>query len=344
MKSELKSVKKASFFKRILADIMDGAVSLFVFFALYLFVFTPIANVAFKYNLMKNDFATLKVESHLFVTENENDDKYTLITNVSNDDVSFYKENLKYYFVTFKTTKAPDCNKKHVYTDSGQEMLPSEYYTEAWFDEKYGHISTIEDIKKACTDGIYDLGNYLDPYYSKIKTIDYFIFLSSYLLSFGGFFILVPLLYKNGETFGKKVMSLGLISNDGYSVKKRHVILRQIFLFFYVGLFSFYFTISLASFAMLGIGGFVYYLVAFIVKNNRSFADLLAYTQVIDTKNSVWFKDFEEEKNKEKIVEENLAKYNKTEELDKHVIQIGSTIVNEDAKKEFLESQNEKTK
>ena len=344
MKSELKSIKKASFVKRIVATIMDGAVALFIFFALYLFAFKPIANVAFGYNSIINEKSTLQIESHLYIKESEESENYILLVNSSSEDVNFYKDNLRYYYVTFKTTKASDCNEKHVYEENGPELLPIEYYTDDWFNAKFNSVDNINEIKNASEDALNDFATYLRPYSSKINKISYFIFLCPYILSFSGFFILVPLLYKNGETFGKKVMGLCLISNDGYSVKKRQVILRQIFLLIYVGLFSFYVTVSLASLAVLGLGIFIYFLVAFIVRDNRSPADLLAYTQVVDAKNSVWFKDANQEQEKEKKVEENLSKYNKTEELDPHILQVGTEIVNEEAKKEFEESQKKKNK
>lgn len=344
MKSELRSIKKAPFYKRILAIIMDGAVTLFIFFALYLFAFTPIANAAFGYSSLINEQSTLQIESHLYVKESEESNNYILLINSKSDDLNFYKENLRYYYLTFKTTKASDCNEKHVYVENGPELLPSEYYTDEWFNDKMSSIDNIDSIKNASRDALNDFSTYLKPYSTKIKKISYFVFICPYVVSFGGFFILVPLLYKNGETFGKKVMGIGLVSYDGYSVKKRQVVLRQLFLFVYVGLFSFYMTVSLASLAMLGLGIFIYFLIAFIVKDNRSLADLLAYTQVVDAKNSVWFKDVKQEQEKEKILEENLSKYNKTEELDPNVIQVGSTIVNEEAKKEFEESQKKKNK
>ena len=71
-------------------------------------------------------------------------------------------------------------------------------------------------------------------------------------------------------------------------------------------------------------------------------ADYLSYTYLIDTKNSVWFKDKAEEEKKEQILESNLSKYNKNEELDKNVIQVGSTIVNEELEKELKEKNAKK--
>ena len=118
--------------------------------------------------------------------------------------------------------------------------------------------------------------------------------------------------------------------------------LESFFLFVYVGVFSFYIGIGYTSFATLGIGVLIYFIATFISKTNRSMADYLSYTYLIDAKNSVWFKDKKEEELKESIVESNLEKYNKNSEINKNVIQVGTEIVNEEVKEEFLESKKDK--
>ena len=139
-------------------------------------------------------------------------------------------------------------------------------------------------------------------------------------------------------------MGLGLVTKDGYDIKKRQIVLRQLFLFVYVTFFSFFLTIGLGSFAILGLGVLIYFVAAFISKTNRSFADYLAYTYLIDARNSVWFKDPQEEENKNKEVEKNLEKYNRVKEENPNLLQVGSTIVNEDVKRELEESKRENNK
>lgn len=341
MKSELKSIKKASFAKRIVANIMDGAVTLFIFFALFLFVFTPIANKAFGFKDAINEGTQMQEQCGLYIIESEEASTYILITKSSNEDVNFYKENLKHYYCDFKVNSAPDKD-INIKDNEGNEIAPKDYYTEEWFNNKMSEVVDVATAKKACQEALNDFGQYLKPINKKVYWSKMFIALCSYAVSFGVFYILVPLLFKNGETFGKKTMGLALVNKEGYDIKKRQIVLRQLFLFFYVALFSFYVGIGFTSFAFLGIGVLIYFVAAFISKTNRSMADYLSYTYLIDGKNSVWFKDKKEEEEKEAIVESNLEKYNKTEELNKNIIQVGSEIVNEEIKEEFLESKEGK--
>ena len=47
--SELTQIKNASFFKRIIAFIMDGVLAIFIMIGFIALVFLPISNKAFKY-------------------------------------------------------------------------------------------------------------------------------------------------------------------------------------------------------------------------------------------------------------------------------------------------------
>ena len=341
MKSELKSIKKASFIKRIVANIMDGAVALFIFFALFLFVFSPIANKAFGFKEAIKDGTTMQEQCGLYIKENEEATNYILLTKSSSEDVDFYKSQLKQYYCDFKVNLAPDKD-NNIKDSEDNEIAPKDYYTEEWFNNKMATVTDVSTAKEASNEALNDFGEYLKPIQKKVYWSKMFIALCSYTLSFGGFYILVPLLFKNGETFGKKTMGLALVTKDGYDVKKGQIVLRQFFLFFYVAAFSFYVGIGYTSFAFLGIGVLIYFVATFISKTNRSMADYLSYTYLIDGKNSVWFKDKNEEEEKEAIVESNLEKYNRNTEINKNVIQVGSEIVNEEIKEEFLDFKEDK--
>ena len=347
MKSELKTIKKASFIKRILATIMDGAVAIFTFFALFLFVFSPIARNAFGYKDLVQQGSDLQIASHLYVLLDEKDTNNTPIYLIDKEEseISFYMERLEYYYTQYKTSEAPDYNVE-ITDENGNKVLPINYYTKEWFSEKMKDVTTVEKAKDASLDAVKDFYKYVSEISMKIKRCEAFILIPSFILSYSGFFILVPLLYKNGETFGKKVMGIGLATKDGYSVRKRQIVLRQLFLFFLTVFASLIIGIGFTSFATLFVGVFIYYLATFISRTNRSFADYLAYTYMIDTKNSVWFNSEIEEKDKENEIEKNLEKLNKIKEKDSHILQVGSTIVNEEAKQEVLAEQvkNNQTK
>ena len=342
MKNELKSIKKASFPKRIIAFIMDGAVALFVFFGFFIFAFSPIANNALGMKKAYEEGSKLQVDSGLYVeTERNKQTTYIPLNKYEYGSKDEYVVHLKSYYLEYKTTKAPDYNVP-IKNSDGVEVLPKDYYTEAWFNEKMSGVSDVNTAKQAAKEALTDFSKYLYSYQKTITLCQLFIAGCSYVASFGIFYILVPLLFKNGETFGKKTMGLALVTKSGYDVKKRQIVLRQLFLFVYVGVFSFYLGVGFTSFATLGLGVLIYFVAAFISKTNRSFADMLSYTFLIDAKNSVWFKDKNEEESKEEIVETNLSKYNKNDGLNKNIIQVGTTIVDEETRKEFEEKKEDK--
>lgn len=349
MNDELKVIKKASFVRRILAIIMDGSVGIFTFFAFFVLVFSPIATKAFGYKKLVTEASEFQMSSQLYVLKSEKDSRNTPINQLDDQEPEFFKERLKFYYCEFKTGKseqhAPDYNVE-ITDENGAKVMPVDYYTDSWFETNIASkITDTKNGQQASYDALVDFSQYLRNYQLQIKRIELFIILPSYAISFGVFFIMVPLLYKNGETFGKKIMGVGFVTKDGYAMKKRQIVLRQLFMLFLTTVACFTFTIGTGSFIFLAFGVLIYYIAAFISKTNRSPADYLAYTYLIDTKNSVWFKDKNEEDEKNRIVEENLEKYNKNKEENKNIIQVGSTIVNKEIEEEFLKSKEaEETK
>ena len=339
MKSEeLRSIKKPNLARRVVAFIMDAALAVFAFFGFYL-LFGIISTQVLHYNELLEEGYALRLQSHLFIEE-EGVPGNKPIYLIEDESVDFYKDRLKYYYLTFKTTEAADYNVE-IDDGNGNKVLPINYYTEEWFNVKMADVTTVEKARQASYDAVGDFVKYTAEINSKIKTAELIRILPSFFLSYMIFFFTIPMIMKNGATLGKKTMSIGLVTKDGYDIKKRQVIARQLFNFFLATFVGFYFSIGVWSFFFLGFGVVIYYLIALVNKDNRSLADFLAYTMIINTKQSVWFKDKEEEERKTQIVEENLSKYNKSEPVNKNIIQVGSVIVNEDIKRELEESKKE---
>ena len=121
-------------------------------------------------------------------------------------------------------------------------------------------------------------------------------------IAIGGFiyFLIVPLFFKNGETFGMKIMHIGLVNSLEYQVAKPQVFLKNLVILaeIFLGLFT-YFLIFLVD-----------YLVMMFTKRHRSLSDFVAATVMIDTRNSVWFVSRAVEEKLISQVEENLKKSN----------------------------------
>ena len=368
MKNELREINNAHFAKRILAIIMDGAVTIFTMFLFIILIFVPIANKGMKYSEKVATRFQYQIASGLFVMYDEDkegnvsvyelkdldkiteDTKSGLITDLEAED-DFYFEHVRYYFLHYKTgdveTYLPPDGKIEDfrapnYADLIDGKSPLEIYTQDWFEAKKAELKTVEEMVKLATN---DLAG--QDYYIKsnkdIKAVQIFILLPPFVLSFGIFFIAVPLIFKNGETFGKKTVHIALINNDGYSVKKRQIVFRQTLLLLYVLLCSIIIGIGVTSIATLGVGVLIYFIAAFIPKSHRSPVDFAAYTLLVDARTSVWFKDALEETAKDAEIEENIANYKKNKIENKNIIQVGSTIVNEDIKRE-IEEENKQHK
>lgn len=370
MKSELKSIKQANLAKRILSVCMDGVLCVFIFVFLMTLVFGKIADKAFDYDKKSVKFLSYQTNSHLvLVQETDGEEKkivdpkdlkstnFTTIVlyKYNTDDVEFYKDHLRYYYLNYKTGdvaanvpegkdindyRAPDYDKV---MDNG--LLPKDFYNTAWAAEHIDPISTVEDAKKLAVEAYSDFyhSSYITKLNNNLKGIQVFIVGTSYAVSFSIFFILFPLVFKNGETLGKKTFSLGLVTKDGYSVKKRQIVFRQLILLIYVTLFAFGYGFGLTSIATLGLGVAIYFVAVAISKSNRSLADYCAYTYLIDTRLSVWFETPEVEAQKEAELAEKMKRYPEEKPVSKNVIQVGTEIVDEQIKKEFLE-EKEKAK
>lgn len=377
-KSSLRSIHEGGFGRRMIAMIMDAAIFVFIMIALALWVFTPIVNATMHYDELGAQGLKYEVFSELYVCEETLDDgvtkkvvnvtdfddatgtlSFTPLYNYQAEDVSFYKERIHYYYCNYKTGvgtitiegKNPDDFKAPNYNilikdDNGNEVYPSAYFTEDWFSNLIKDKTTITDFKNLAYNAVKDLreSSYFVPLNRQIGYCQLAMILPAFGTSYLGFYLLVPLLFKNGETFGKKVMKIGFISKNGFQVKKRQIVFRQILLLAWISLCSFVVGIGLTSLATLGVGVVIYLVATVISKEKRSPIDYAAYTYLIDTGKSVWFKDQNEEDKKEAELADKMSKYRHYEPDQSHVIQVGTEIVNEDVKKELEEEKLKKAK
>ena len=364
-KSELKEIVEAPFIKRIFAVIMDGAITLFMMFAMVAFIFLPIADKTMSYSEKVATQVNYQVASGLFICVDKDDEgndivleipdlgkasddaSYVLISEYPNQEDSFYINHAKYYFLNYKTGnnlyptdgKAEDFRAPN-YLELINGKFPVDLYTEEWFESQVTELKTKEKIMALAMEDLASQ-DYFISNNKAIESAQYFFILVPYFLSFFIFFILIPLLFKNGETLGKKVLHISLINYNSYSIKKSQVVFRQLFLLLYVSFFAFAYTFGATSFVFVGLGVFIYYLIGFINKKHRSLADFIAYTLAVDSIRSVWFKNKYVEENAEKELNEKVKEYKNVENINKNIIQIGSEIVDENLKKEIESNPSE---
>lgn len=113
------------------------------------------------------------------------------------------------------------------------------------------------------------------------------------VLSSSVVFLAFPLFLKNGQTFGKMIFKLGVVTTYGYKIKPMQLLLRY-FIFLVVNLLSNLFIPFIFPFISLTVMVFT--------KRNKSIHDFIANTRVIDLKKSKIYNDVEEYTNSLRVV------------------------------------------
>jgi uncharacterized RDD family membrane protein YckC len=105
--------------------------------------------------------------------------------------------------------------------------------------------------------------------------------------------MLMPLLLKNGQTLGKKLMRLGLVDNQGLKVKPINVVMR-----FLIGWFVFETALSLIMTMFVGLPLFILIsaLMALLTRNKRALHDIIGSTIVVNLDKMILFETTEERK------------------------------------------------
>jgi len=294
---------KPNLAKRSGAAVLDFIVLLLMTLTLQTFAVYPIFNSMFGLSALEADIKTVMLESHLYVE----DETTTSPIDIDKADLptAIYD-----YYADFKVGLT--------YKD---ETTPFEFSNQ-WYNENILNIgSTDPDVTVYFE---YDVDGLGDPDPSKVGVplasadegeLELF-YLEAYqnaqndLLNYPTYFemmqelfnlqiqifvvalmvvlillhLIVPLLFKNGQTLGKKLFSIGLATKDGYRIKYWQHLVRFV-VFAIETLFGFY-TV------------FVGYLIpyTFIVfsKNNRAPHDYAASTMIVDLKTSLIFNDKQE--------------------------------------------------
>lgn len=260
-----------------------------------------------------------------------------------------------------------------IYDQTIDGVLPKDLYTNEWFsknilkiesEDTYFKIDSTKEsylesiflidesknddaikyLKNRAVDACEDLfhSSYFTELNDQIKYTQLFIFGTAFATSFAIFYILIPLLMKDGETLGKKTMHIAVISFDGYKAKKRQIVFRAVLLFIYVFLLGIVIGIGLTSLAIIALGVLIVFLLSLLSKYKRSVFDFASFTIVVDSIHSTWFKDQVDEERHRKELEDNMAKYKKYVPDEDKLIQLGTEILDEDLKKEVEKEKKKK--
>ena len=140
----------------------------------------------------------------------------------------------------------------------------------------------------------YNAGNdlYHRPYYLSVleeyqKKSTVFPLILAISISATVFYLVLPLMFRDGQTLGKKIMHLAVIREDEYSSTRPQIVLRQLPMILLVTILFIFMPWNWAAIMSLGLL-IVSYALAIFTPRQRAIHDYIAYTRVVDDKESIY--------------------------------------------------------
>lgn len=280
----------ANLLKRTGAAFFDFVI--FIIFSLVFlsYIFGPLYDRQFGTVALSNQLTALQEASYLY-TEDETTNQLRSLT------IEEMPEGIYQYYAEFKNNK--------IYLEEEGPFI----FSITWFNEfilevnettslfilnpqQPGGVAIVKDgvsetdlntfYNNAYRDALIDLNTY--PVFIDLVNLVNRYFVEVLLFSAGLSllitYLLFPLLFKDGQTLGKRTLGLAVVHVHGYPLKWWQSILRMVVL----GI-----TYYTAPFTVLGSLLISYTLMVF-TKNNRSGHDYLSWSRVINKKQSLIFK------------------------------------------------------
>ena len=237
---------------RLGAFLVDLAVAVAI--ALGLIRFALSYAFRFKIEPLANKMDEIRLTSKLFYLK-DNKISYYLTT----DDNKTFKEGLEHFYTVYIPYEDADANKPAKLKD-GTEVDKKAYFTVEWFNKEVlkiegdggtyfayqydgetplkGESAVIKDeaekelvnrfLQHAWEQANYDL-NQLESFKSLNREYEFYgsieLVIGS-LVACALVYIVVPIIFKNGQTLGKKAFGLALANSDGYKMKNSQLLMR----------------------------------------------------------------------------------------------------------------------
>ena len=302
------SIVEASFPKRLGALLIDLLATIAIGLVAYMaidgiFHQTPVGGH------IDTRLFSLKQASGLYIADGETETTYLLEGDINDEVNSHYLPRLTHYYLLAKDPS--DNSKLFSYADStfykygfafdfydmvlkrgqedclfdftGEEQITFAFKDSVSFDERQAewirlYNQAIDDFENC------------EQYLAARKPLGLlFLIGGGFGLAIGAIppILIIPLVLGNGQTIGKYILGLALVSKSGHQVKKGAIVIRYfVFGFFEIG----------ASLGLYAMPLFISSAAVTVTNSNRALHDLLAGTYVVDARQSKIFSNEEDEK------------------------------------------------
>lgn len=288
--------KKASLNNRLAAACLDIFILMMGFILFNNFFVIPIFNLTSDYNQVYDTYVQELVDSKMY-EEDENNNVIFVLDNFTLDELTTYDEIITYnYSLEEYSTNGPSALEE--FKNSKTDMM-KEYFT--YDQETDTYIPNEENESKILTfysDAFNDLSSFLlvnnetlANAYSKLNFYNQIERFISILIVSVVLYIVIPLILKNGQTIGKKVLKVYVVECDkeGLGLSTSKLLLREgtfVVVEVILSMFTYYIPIILSLIVLVA------------TKNRVSLHDVVSKTMVIDT--------LEDISEKEEIVDKRL--------------------------------------
>lgn len=308
---------------RLGAFLVDMAIALAISLGLIFFCFRYVFKS--KVDPLQKKMDEMRLASKLFITGEKGETTYYSTT--ANPDE--FKNGIEYFYTHYIPYKDENADKPAKLKD-GTEVDKKEYFTVEWFNKEVLQIegggasffeyqkdgeedlkdksaSIKEDasrelvnkfLQSAWAQANYDF-NHLESFkkvnnehglYSSLEVV------LGAIIGCSLTYILVPYLFKNGVTLGKKAFGLCLATSDGYTIQNHQLFMRMmpltvVILSMLIPIWS-RITVALITYMIILLVSFA---ISMSSPKRSSLHDLVARTIVVDARSSTLFKDSTEE-------------------------------------------------
>ncbi len=297
------NIVPASLGKRTGAAIIDLLIAAMVWFGLLAYAIQPIFNNSFGLPAIQEDYQAIQIESKLY----ELDEEYETVSVLAAED---YDTGVLAYYTEYKGETIAWYNTEILLIGEEDSLFVYVYVGEDPQLDVLGvpapiegsGTMTSEELSSATANQAGDLETFYYNAYTAARTdlnaqpaylalanelAYYFKWELAIATSFVilVFYLLIPMLLKDGRTLGKQLFGISLVNKSGYRVKKWQIAVRALVF----GVFE----IFGAVYTMMGTI-LISYTIMIFGKKNMSIHDFVASTRVLDAKRSVWFNNPEE--------------------------------------------------